>query len=271
MPNARDIDSDAPNKFLILGTTGSGKTSQFLTLPGRKFMYLFDPNAINTLKGHDVDYEEFYPADVPLAVHSLKKDKGDTAAGKANSTVYSEWEKDFEARRAEGFFDSIDVIGMDSCTTLLDLLMDRILTINGRPGQWPQQDDYGPQMVTFTNIVRTLTGMGKLVYFTGHLMLDKDEISQKIFRQPLMTGRLKEKIPLLFSDILVAQGTMDEKTGKMQYTLQTTPDRQTPTVRCSIKGLEPFEDVTIDWSQPPEGQGLGGILAWAAKNPTGAA
>ena len=50
MPNAKDSHAKVAHKILILGKTGSGKTTQFLTLPGKKFIYLFDPNAILTLQ-----------------------------------------------------------------------------------------------------------------------------------------------------------------------------------------------------------------------------
>ena len=266
MPNAKDVVGIQPHKFLILGTTGTGKTSQFLTLPGRKFIYLFDPNALLTIRGHDVEYEEFYPKDLSLDVRSLAKEKGgDSVMGRARSDIYLQWEKDFDAKVASGFFEDYDVIGIDSCTTLLDLIMDRILTINGRAGSWPGQDDWGPQMVTFTSIVRTFAGLGKMIYFTGHLSLEKDELSQGIFRIPVMTGKLKDKIPLLFSDIFATECQNDGK-GNISYTVQTVGDRRTPTIRCSIKGLEPIEDVTIDWSKPPEGQGIGGLLAWELRN-----
>jgi hypothetical protein len=265
MPNAMQATGIQPHKFLVLGATGTGKTAQLLTLPGKKFAYLFDPNALLTLRGYDVDYEEFYPADVSLDVQSLSKDKGgDKVTGRSRSEIYLNWEKDFDSKVASGFFSDYDVIAMDSCTTLLDLIMDRILAINGRPGSWPQQDDYGPQMMTFTNIVRTLTGMGKMIYFTGHLELEKDELSQTIYRVPVMTGKLKSKIPLLFSDIFATDVVNDGK-GKVVYTIQTVSDRRTPTIRCSLKGLEPHEDVTIDWNKLPEGQGIGGLLKWEQK------
>lgn len=266
MPNAKDAIGIQPHKFLMLGTTGSGKTSQILTLPGKKFMYLFDPNAILSIRGHDVDYEEFYATDLTLDVKSLSavapgstERKGDKIMGKKASEVYLAWEKDFAAKMESGFFNNYNVIGMDSCTTFLDLIMDRILTINGRPGQFPGQDDYGPQMVTFTNVVRTLAGMGKMIYFTGHIELEKDELSQTIYRVPVMTGKLKSKIPLLFSDIFSMECSNDGK-GNVSYKIQTVQDRRTPTVRCSFKGLQPYEDVTIDWSKPVVGQGIGGIL-----------
>lgn len=269
MPNAKDVKILAAHRILILGDTGSGKTSQFLTLPGKKFAYLFDPNAILSLKGHDVDYEEFLPKSLNLSAKSLSRDKttgqakGDKTTNYSSET-YLEWERDFDQKYNSGFFDSYDAIAIDSVTTLLDIIMDRILTINGRAGSWPGQDDYGPQMMTFTNIMRTLTGMGKLIYVTGHLKLDKDELTQRIFRLPLMTGQLRNKIPLLFSDIFIGEAENDGR-GKIGYKIQTVPDRMTTCVRTSIKGLEAFEDVTIDFSKPVEGQGIGGILNWEKK------
>jgi hypothetical protein len=137
--------------------------------------------------------------------------------------------------------------------------MDRILTINGRPGQWPQQDDYGPQMITLSNVCRTLVGMGKTIYMTGHLEYKQDELSKKIFRQPMMTGRLRNKLPLLFSDIFLAEAESDGK-GNTSYKIQTAKDRMTTAVRTSVRGLEAFEDVTIDWKKPLESQGLGRLL-----------
>jgi hypothetical protein len=258
MANARDAHESSTRKFLLLGDTGSGKTTQLLTLPGKKFAYLFDPNAILSLRGHDIEYEEFMPDRLNLSVKSLSKGKGDQTTN-LQSKIYMEWEKDFNDRVESGFFNNFEVIAFDSCTTLLDLIMDRVLTINGRAGQWPQQDDYGPQMVTFINICRTLTSLNKTILMTGHLETRKDELVQRIFRQPMMTGRLKTKIPLLFSDIFVCETESDGRGGK-KHKIMTTPDRITTTVRTSFKGLDPYEDVTIDWTKPVEGQGLGGLM-----------
>jgi len=261
MPNAKDAKGTNRHLFLILGSTGSGKTSQFLTLPGKKFAYLFDPNAMLSLHGHDVDYEEFYPEKISMDVHSLAKDgKGSNVTGKSTSEVYKRWEQDAEAKIKSGFFNNYDWIAIDSATTLLDIIMDMILNLNGRPGSWPHQDDYGPQMMTFTSIIRTFAGLGRGLYVTGHLSLEKDELSQSIYRMPIMTGKLKDKIPLIFSDIFATDSHNDGK-GKITYSIQTVSDRRTPTIRCSIKGLNPSEDVTIDWKKPLSGQGLGRILS----------
>lgn len=263
MPNARDAHESAQHRVLMLGDTGSGKTTQFLTLPGKKFMYVFDPNAVLSLRGYDVDYEEYLPTQISAAVASLAKGKADVR-GTTTSDVYQRFEAQFDARLRSGFFDPYDWIGFDSATTLLDLMMDRVLTINGRFGQWPHEDDYGPQMIAFINLCRTLMGMGKQVYMTGHLEIKQDRVTQKVTNRPMMTGRLVVKIPLLFSDVFYADTDVDEK-GKARYRIQTIPDGINRTIRTSIKGLEAYENVTIDFTKDPIGQGLGGILSWEAK------
>lgn len=264
MPNAKDQQLRPVHRFLILGDTGSGKSTQILSLPGKKFAYLFDPNALLSLRGQDIDYEEFLPDRINLNIKSLSaKVTGDNVTQHKN-TLYLEWQKDFEDKMNNGFFNPYDVIGFDSATTFLDIVMDRILTINGRPGQWPQQDDYGPQMINFTNVVRTLMAMGKTIYMTGHLEMRQDDLTKRIYRQPMMTGRLRSKIPLLFSDVLVSSVATDQK-GEVRYQLQTVPDRTNTTIRTSLRGLDTFEDVTLDFKKELTDQGLGRLVMEDAK------
>lgn len=267
MANALNALQNNNKRFLLLGDTGSGKTSQILTLPGRKFCYLFDSNAILSLQGYDVEYEEFLPDKLNLSVKSLSTKVVSDRTTNFTSDLYVQWEKDFQDKLKAGFFDDFDVIAMDSATTFLDLIMDRVLTINGRSGSWPQQDDYGPQMLVFQNVCRQLTALGKVVVMTGHLETKKDELVGRIFRTPMMTGRLKTKIPLLFSDIFVCEVENDGR-GKITHKIQTAPDRITTAIRTTFKGLPPYQDVTIDWSKDPVGQGIGGLIMKEKKNGT---
>lgn len=260
MPNAKDAKIPEIRRILTLGNTGNGKTSQFCTLPGRKFAYLFDPNALATLRGQDIDYEEIATAPATFDVKSLSKDnKSPSVMAAPNHTIYVDWEKDVEKKLASGFFNSYDWLALDSATTLLNLQMDRILTINGRAGQFPLQDDWGPQMVAFSNVISTFIGRRINLYITGHLKTDKDELTQRIVQLPLMTGQLREKIPLLFTDVFVMQAIEDGR-GNVKYTMRTVPNQRETPIRTAFRGLHPIEDVTIDWKKQVEGQGLGGIL-----------
>jgi hypothetical protein len=202
-----------------------------------------------------------------MAIRSLAKGKGDMQSVRS-SDVYAVFERQFNERLESGFFDQYDWIGFDSATTLLDLMMDRVLSINDRFGQWPQEDDYGPQMIAFINLCRNITSMDKGLYVTGHLEVKQDNKTKKVSRRPMMTGRLTAKVPLLFSDIFATDVEVDDK-GVPLYRLQTVPDPLTVIIRTSIKGLEPFENVTVDFSKDPVGQGLGGILRWERKQTQG--
>lgn len=264
MPNAKDVTGPVAHKFLIAAPTGHGKTSQFLTLPGKKFAYLFDPNALLSLRGYDVEFEQFLPDRINLSVAPLAKDAKRDKTTSYQSTLYNEWEKDFDDKMQGKFFEQFDWLMLDSSTTLLDMIMDRILTLNGRYGQWPHQDDWGPQMMAFKNIIRQWTSLGKGIYVTAHLNVRQDELTKKVWEDPMFTGALRQQLPLLFSDIFTVVVEPD-KDNKPQYLLKTFNDRNQRFIRTSIRGLEPYENVTLDFDKPLEGQGLGGIVNWWAR------
>ncbi|MCW4026078.1 MAG: ATP-binding protein, partial [Candidatus Bathyarchaeota archaeon] len=241
--------------IFALGYTGAGKTTSFLTFPGKKFAYLFDPSAKMALRGHDVDYEEFLPDVKHFGVTTLKKDKktghrvGDRPTTRVSSEAYLAWETHFEKALSTGFFDDYDAILFDSATTFLDIIMDRVLSHDGRVGQWPQQSDWGPQMTTFANVVRTATSLDKTLMFTGHVEITQDDLTSRVYQTPILTGKLKAKIPLLFSEVLFFECTTDMK-GNSIYTVQTKPDRMMPMIRTTTRGLEAKENITLNFDNP---------------------
>lgn len=81
--------------------------------------------------------------------------------------------------------------------------------------------------------------------------------------QLMMTGRLRTKIPLLFSDVFFVEGAVGEN-GKALFTITTVKDKHIPAARCSFTDLDPVVDVTLDFHGDLEAQGLGGLLAWEA-------
>ena len=247
-------------KILLTGVTGSGKTTLFSTLPGKKFAYLFDPNAINTLAGTDVQYIEFLPDMLDINVISLKKGKRDAVVKARTPTIYTEWEADFEERISSGWFaeNKIDWIMLDSLTTFSDLIMDRVLWLNGRPGKHPEYDDWTAQMNTIKNVVRTATALGVGFVATAHVEYTQDKNSKILQNVIVLTGQLRTKLPLLFSEIYYCDCQSDME--KEAFTIQTRPDRRTPLIRCTIKGLDMWEDVTVDPKKPRDRQGLGRIL-----------
>lgn len=258
MPNAGDVSGHHLESVLLIGNAGSGKSTQFRTLPGRGFIYVFDPNALAAIQGcSNIDYEEFLPDMLDLNVQPLSKDaKTDKGKVKVKEPLaYYTWEQHFDNAYNTGFFDQYDWIGLDSFTTFSDSVMDRVLWLNGRLGKMPEQADWAAQMITVQNVFRTLASIGKLFVATAHEEWKQDELTKRVWCQPVMTGRLRIRIPLLFSNMFRCFG--DE--GRRFF--QTTPDKAHDYVRTSMRGLAEDEDVTIeDWDSPQK-FGLGRLLS----------
>lgn len=261
MPNAKDlaIDWKAPS-FLLAGYPGSGKSSQALTLPGRKFGYVFDPNTLPTWKGMDIEYEAFLPEpeDINIAAMSLTKGVGDKPRSKKEPRTYMNWEADFDERHESGFFKDYQWLILDSWTGFLDIAMDRLLYINGRLGKQPEQSDWGAQVNVMTNVARTLSSYNLGLMATAHLDFKKNDVSGKVFHHLYVTGKLRVRLPQLFSNIYICHANSDEK-GRF-WEFQTAPDKEYPTVRCQWSDLPTFFDATIQNFDRPEEYGLGRLL-----------
>lgn len=256
MPNAKDLTSHQDHlSNLLVGTPGSGKSTQFQTLPGKGFIYAFDQSCLASIEGMDVEYETFYPSGLNWSVNPLRKDaKRDATRKIQEPTTYPEFERHFDDF-IESKIDEYDWVGFDSFTTLQDVVMDRTTWLNGRFGKQPEQDDWSAQMIVIQNLFREITARGKLVIATAHEEPWKDEKLGRTFWQPILTGKLKTRIPLLFSNVL--RCAADEG----RFYLITVSDKQHPFVRCSFKGLGIEDiDVTIEDFKNPTRYGLGKIL-----------
>lgn len=254
------------NSILVVGYSGTGKTQGITTLPGKKFVYVFDPNSLQTLKGFkDIDYMEFLPEQIDLDAVTLKKNVRDDFSRAPEPRTYVEFENDFEDRIDEDFFEGYDVIAFDGMTTLQDIVMDRIMYLNGRFGKWPEIADYTACVNTVVKVLRTATALRKksgdplLLYLTGHIDFTKDEASGKLLNQMAFIGALRRRVPLLFSNIWFTFAEPD-KDNVTQWHVRTSPDRYNPFLRSAVRGLEPVENVTIDDWKNPQGEGIGGLL-----------
>lgn len=259
MPDVLNTQDKNPRnaRVLVAGEIGVGKSTQIATLPGKKFVYVFDPNTIPSLEGHDIDYMPFIPdvSDVDLAIKTLKKGVGDKSREKVDPKTYLAWEEDFDKRYDSDFFLGYDWLGFDSLTTLSEIVMDRVQFLNGRLGKHPEQADYTAEMNAFRNIFRAVTSLDCNLYCTAHLEPHKDDTIGKTYFQLIMTGRNRTRIPMRFSQIYALE--VDANKEKANYLCHTVPDRWFRNLRTNIRGLKPTEDVTIDWMENPVGQGLG--------------
>lgn len=274
MAHASDLKGMHNPKFLIYGKTGGGKTTLFRTIPGRKFLYMFDPAGMNSiLPGDDITYEEFLVDTAPMNVNTLKGTKDSESPNYSNMESYVKWEQDFENRLSKNWFNDpsviidgvpggFDAIGFDSLTTLADLVMDRVLQLNMRAGKNPEIADYGIQTNTLARIIRNAAATNCIIYLTAHEQAVQDKLLKTVNNEIMVTGQLKVKLPLLFSEIYHAYGMVVG--GKPEYKLMTVAEDMYPLARCSQimrdSGIAVLHDATIKDASNPTLFGLGPVL-----------
>jgi len=264
MPNAKDSNLSPTKRILLAGRTGTGKTTQIWTLPGKKFAYIFDPNALSALHGCDVDYETFFP-DIGMVETGLKGfNKGSRSDGRPKRPepkVYNAWEDHINSHYEKGFFDSYQWLIFDSATFFAKAVMDRQLYINNRFGGTEEIADYKIVGAKLAEIMTPITTSHLNIFMTAHLSVYQDEKTSRIETQLFLPGRARTLMPLQFTDVLQAITIDDEKKG-VTYAVRTRPDpKGLQDIRTSISGLDTIEDVTIPGSSFDDRAGLHGIGA----------
>jgi hypothetical protein len=268
MPNAKDASLETYRRVLLAGRTGTGKTTQVRTLPGRKFAYIFDPNALSSLAGTDLEYELFLPdteaLDMTLKGFS-KGSRDDRPKRPKEPLLYNKWGEDINGRFDTGFFQDFDWLILDSLTFLTKAIMDRQLYINNRYGGVEEIADYKVVGSKLAELFGAITSLPLHILCTAHLQIYQDEKTSKIETQLYLPGRARTILPLQFTDIFLCQTKDDEKRGTT-YEIRTRPDsRGLQDIRTNIPGLTAVEDVTIKNLRNPTDYGLGRLLKGVSK------
>jgi hypothetical protein len=259
--SAADADVPAYERFLVVGPTGSGKSGLIWTLPGRKFVYVFDPNTMPTIRGcPDCDIVEFYPDILELdsTLKGFNKGaKSDKPSTSKEPTLYMRWVQHFN-RFVDNDLKQYDWLVFDSLTFLAKSVMDRQLYINNRYGDIEDLGDYRVVGSKLSDVFNSISGLPINILCTGHLTVYQDDKTKKIVTQIMLPGKARNMLPLSHTNVLHAFS--DE--GK--YFVRTVPDeRGLKEIRSSIKGLKPEEDVTIKDFKHATDYGIGKLLKGA--------
>lgn len=218
--------------FLIGGNSGSGKTHLLQTARKPVWIHSFDPDGSLTIRDK-VDNKSII-VDTRFENENPKDPK-----------IFTLFDKVFDNMLHTKVFEQIGTYALDSATTLGDCVMYWVLKAAGRIGQPPWENDYPQQMSRMSNIIRTMCSLPCDVILTCHLSVEKDQISGRMHTVPILTGKLREKIPILFSEqyCMVTEPT---PTGT-EYKLLTQPDgHYTAKTRLGTGGrLKKWEEPNI--------------------------
>ena len=228
---AADSEQKAFNA-LIYGDFGTGKTWSLRTCPKPVLIHSFDPGGARGLQ--DMARTGEVLIDARFEQESSKK-----------PTAYGMWEKEFDRLRTTDFFEGIGTYVIDSVTTWGDALMNEILRKANRAGTVPQIQDYLIQMLTIRDVIHVCTGLPCNFIALGHITIDKDETTGKIESGPLLTGKLSQKLPLLFDEVYVS--TAKSKPSGVEYKFITQSNGYYK-ARSRLSGagkLEMYEDQDI--------------------------
>lgn len=208
-------------QFLIYGPSGSGKTFSLRTAKTPILVDSFDPGGSLAL------------ADMVADGRALVVSEYETEDAK-HPTAFKAWDKNFDRFEKAGVFEKIGTYVLDSATTWGQAALNEVMQRAGRAGGVPQQNDWYPQMVLMEAAIKRIMALPCDVVFICHDDVMKDEITGKVMRSPMLTGKAKKRIPLLFSEIYYADVKRTPK--GTEYIWQVAKD-STNEARSRMSGL----------------------------------
>lgn len=177
-------------KALVLGRYGTGKTCFAVT--GRKpvLFHSFDPGGTTSIR---------QLIDAGAVLPDIRFEEEDSK----NPTAFNLWVEEMKKLEQENAFHQIGTYVLDSLTTFSAAVMNQILFKAGKVGAKPTWDEYSAEHNHIIHSILELTRLPCDVIITAHLESEKDEVSGRLGTVPLVTGKLKTRIPNLFDEVYV--------------------------------------------------------------------
>lgn len=220
--------------FLIYGQSGVGKTFSLRTAKKPLFVDSFDP-------GGSVVLSDLVEQKKAIVISEYEDEDPN------KPTAFEKWDKNMDRFIKSGIFSHIGTYVMDSATTWGQAALNLVLKKASRTGGVPQQNDWYPQMVLMEAGIRRILSLPCDVVFICHEDVQKDELLGKLWRSPMLTGKSKTRIPLLFSELYYCTTTRDSKGVRYEWQLSRDNLNQARSRMCGLMGLK-LDHVPQDFS-----------------------
>lgn len=200
--NVRDMYSQDVGQqtfnCLLLGEVGAGKTHMLKTARKPILIHSFDPGGTKHLK-QGIE-EGWIVVDTRFETDRMKSPE-----------AYKLWEKEFEAMYSADIFEGIGTYAVDSFSMLLLALKYKILKDQGRKDGVMTMHDWQVLGNVITDMVKTTNSLPCDVIYTGHLTLEKDDVTGKQKAMISTIPSLQTILPQLFDEIYVIESTETSK------------------------------------------------------------
>lgn len=223
MPNARDIPIDTECSILLIGDSGTKKTSFIWTCPQPSWTADFD-KGFSVHAGKDMDYDTY--KELPRGERLDAKGKEFT-----NENGWYEWGTAWAAylKKINEIGRSIDagtckyktICPSDSLTLMTDCAMSFVLKENNRTT--PEQRDWQAFLNNMSAVFSQLTAWPLIKIFTAHIKRDENQITGATEFLPLVPGQFSGKVSVYFDEVYFTQVStvMENQKPVTKYTLKT--------------------------------------------------
>lgn len=182
-------------RVLVMGESGTGKTHLLRTARRPVHVDSFDPGG--TLVLRDLITKGDIVADTMYELED-----------RINPTMFSEWQRTFESRVRNKYFESFGTYALDSSTMWSEAIMNHVLKKANIAGEAPRfTKDYVPQKVQIQNWMQRILTLPCDVVVTGHLegdyesrIIEGEEVRVLTGYKYMTTGKGSIIIPLLFDE-----------------------------------------------------------------------
>lgn len=266
MPNTKSLASFPKLKILLWSASGTGKTTLVGTMREFGEMYFFDTDLrMNVLAGLDIDYDSYFDLNPssPTGYKAIMRKLDELHKVNKYSTIV-----------------------IDGLTTLVPIVMNEALhavnsamTLKRVANFVPALPDYNSFNHHMNRLMSKFCSLPCHTVMTGHEVTDKDELSQRVFKNIACPGKPGDLLPGYFNEVwrmeIVDEAVPDQK-GLYKQAFKV---RTRPTTTCSARTSYPNALNTLEpanvpamyakinkWLQEEHSQALADINLQALKN-----